>query len=61
MNVQPLLTGLNSLVFNGVPVTLSPQGKVDIVIAGVRTNATQIPIVSRAKSPANSRPRPPLD
>jgi hypothetical protein len=27
-----------------VPVTLSPQGKVDIVIAGVRTNATQIPI-----------------
>lgn len=44
VNIQPLLTGPNSLVFNGVPVTLSPQGKVDIVIAGVRGNATQIPI-----------------
>jgi uncharacterized protein (TIGR03437 family) len=43
---QPLLTGLNSLVFNGVPVTLSPQGTATIVIAGVRGNATQIPIGS---------------
>jgi uncharacterized protein (TIGR03437 family) len=39
--VQPQLSAPNSLVFNGVPMTFSPQGSVSLRIAGIRINAGQ--------------------
>lgn len=40
--VQPLLVNRNLLVFNGVPVAFSGTGVVDLRIAGLRGNATQV-------------------
>ena len=42
--VQPLLNTPNTLVFNGVNFMLSPQGSLDFRVAGIRVNATQVPI-----------------
>jgi len=41
--MQPLLISPNSLVYNGVPIVMSPDGHVEIRIAGIRANATRIP------------------
>jgi len=41
--MQPLLVTANSLVYNGVPIVMSPDGHVEIRIAGIRANATRIP------------------
>lgn len=42
--VQPTLNSQSSLVYNGVGLTYSPQGRAVLRIAGIRTNATQIPV-----------------
>lgn len=42
--VQPLLSTSNTLVFNGVTFTLSAQGGLDLRVAGIRVNATQVPV-----------------
>ncbi len=44
--IQPLLVNQFSLVFNGVPITFSPQGTAKINLAGIRVNATPLPIDS---------------
>jgi uncharacterized protein (TIGR03437 family) len=41
---QPVLTGANSLVYNGVALTFSPQGTLALRIANIRVNAGQVPI-----------------
>jgi uncharacterized protein (TIGR03437 family) len=40
---QPLLNGPNTVFFNGVTLTLSPQGAFSLRIAGIRANAIRIP------------------
>lgn len=42
--VQPTMVNQNSLVFDGVPVTFSAQGTANLIIAGIRVNATQVAI-----------------
>lgn len=42
--VQPVLSLPNTLVFNGVTFTLSPQGGLDLRVSGIRANATLVPI-----------------
>jgi uncharacterized protein (TIGR03437 family) len=44
VTTQPILTGPNSFVFNGVALMLSAQGTVTLRVAGIRSNATQVPI-----------------
>jgi uncharacterized protein (TIGR03437 family) len=43
---QPVLSGANSLVYNGVGLTFSPQGTLTLRIANIRVNAGQVPIDS---------------
>ena len=45
--VQPLLTTVNTLVYNGVTLTYSPQGTFTIRFAGIRGNATQMLVGER--------------
>jgi hypothetical protein len=40
----PLLTGQNTLVYNGVPLTFSPLGALTLRVAGIRANASGIPV-----------------
>jgi hypothetical protein len=42
--VQPLLNTPNTLVYNGVSVTFSPQGTVTLRVSDVRVNATLVSI-----------------
>jgi uncharacterized protein (TIGR03437 family) len=44
VTVQPMLTNSNTVSFDGVPVTLSPQGAVSLRIVDIRVNATAIPV-----------------
>ncbi|HEY6340876.1 MAG TPA: IPT/TIG domain-containing protein [Bryobacteraceae bacterium] len=46
VTVQPILINSNTLAFNGVPVTFSPQGAVSLRIVDIRVNATAIPVGS---------------
>jgi len=41
---QPVLSGANSLVYNGVGLTFSTQGTLTLRIANIRVNAGQVPI-----------------
>jgi uncharacterized protein (TIGR03437 family) len=41
---QPLLLNQITLVYNGVNIVFSPQGAVNLRIAGIRANATQVPL-----------------
>jgi uncharacterized protein (TIGR03437 family) len=43
VTVQPILQSPNNLIWNGVPLTYSPQGRLTIDIAGIRANATGLP------------------
>src|ERR1017187_8446122 len=45
--VQPLLTSVNTLVYNGVSLMYSSQGTLTIRLAGIRANANQIPVGER--------------
>lgn len=42
--VQPLVVNLQSMVFNGVPIAFSAQGTSKITLAGIRVDATKVPI-----------------
>jgi uncharacterized protein (TIGR03437 family) len=44
VTVQPMLINANTLAFNGVPVTFSPQGAVSFRISDIRVNATVVPV-----------------
>jgi uncharacterized protein (TIGR03437 family) len=43
VTVQPILQSQNNLIWNGVPLTYSPQGTLTIDISYVRANATGVP------------------
>ena len=40
----PLLEDSTALTYNGVSVTFSPAGSVNLLISGIRANATQLPL-----------------
>src|SRR5579862_1283977 len=42
--VPPVLNNQSSLVYNGVSLTFSPQGTVSLRVAGIRANASQVPV-----------------
>jgi uncharacterized protein (TIGR03437 family) len=44
VTVQPILQSPNNLIWNGVPLTYSPQGTLTIDIADIRANATGLPV-----------------
>src|ERR1700722_7953402 len=44
--VQPLLGPQNTVTYNGVSLTFSPQGTARLQFSGIRVNATQIPVLS---------------
>jgi len=44
VTVQPILLTQNNLIWNGVPLQYSAQGTLTIDIAGVRANATGLPV-----------------
>ena len=44
---QPLLVSQNTLAFNGVPFGFSPQGTAALRIAGIRANASGVPVNSQ--------------
>src|SRR5579863_311270 len=44
---QPLLVSQNTLVFNGVPFGFSAQGTAALRIAGIRANASGVPVNSQ--------------
>lgn len=44
VTVQPILQSPNNLIWNGVPLRYSAQGSLTIDIAGVRANATGLPL-----------------
>ncbi len=47
---QPLLFNLDTLAYYGVTMTFSPQGQVNLDIAGIRANATQIPVGTQIRA-----------
>lgn len=47
---QPLLFNLDTLAYYGVAMTFSPQGQVNLDIAGIRANATQIPVGTQIRA-----------
>jgi uncharacterized protein (TIGR03437 family) len=44
---QPLLYSPTALTYNGVSLTFSPQGAVNLRFAGIRANAAQIPLATQ--------------
>lgn len=44
VTVQPILQSSNNLIWNGVPLQYSAQGTLTIDIAGIRANATGVPV-----------------